>query len=416
MDYSIQKLSKSKVEIAFSRSKSEWDADVKATFEKNKHKYSLEGFRKGKVPMNILVNRFGKEFFYEEAIDEVLNSSFAEIVKTDNLDVVGRPEVDIKEVSEDGFKAVITVAVSPEFELGKYKGLKFKKPEVEVTEKEVDDAIAKELDKRSRFIEKDGEVANGDEVTLDYSGSVDGVKFEGGTAEMQKLVIGSKQFIAGFEEQLIGMKKGDAKDIEVKFPHDYTAHLAGKHAVFAVKIHEIHQKETPMLDDEFVKDVDDQLNTIEEYKAKLKADIEESKKAKANVTLENEIVDTIAKHTHIDIPECMIEEELNSRLEELQHGMARYGIKLDDYVKYTGTTVEKLKEEKREEAVRNLKVRLVLERLIKTENLTISAEEVNAKAAEIPEKDRTEENVNYLANQLLIDKLFTFLKSNNEIS
>lgn len=416
MEYSIQKLSKSKVEIAINVTKEEWAEDVKQAYEKNKYKYSLEGFRKGKVPMNVLINRFGKEFLYEDALDETLSKHYSEIIKNDNLEVVGDPDVDLKEVSEDGLKAVITVAVKPEFTLGQYKGLTFKKESTKVTAKEVQAVIDRELNNRARLVEKtEGEVVKGDTVVLDYSGSIDGVKFEGGTAEKQRLEIGSGVFIPGFEDQLIGMKAGESKDITVTFPKDYTEDLAGKEAVFAITVHEIHSKELPVLDDEFVKDIDDELNTVAEWKAQIKKELAPKKEENAEAKLENDMIDAIVKNTEIEIPECMIEEELDYRIQELEHSMSQYGLKFEDYLKYTGTTVEDIKKEKREEAVKNIKSRLVIEAILKEEKIEVTPEELNAEFDKLDEKEKNPQYMSYLANKLVIDKLFAFLKDNNEI-
>lgn len=416
MEYSIQKLSKSKVEIAINVTKEEWAEDVKQAYEKNKYKYSLEGFRKGKVPMNVLINRFGKEFLYEDALDETLSKHYSEIIKNDNLEVVGDPDVDLKEVSEDGLKAIITVAVKPEFTLGQYKGLTFKKDSVKVTAKEVQAVIDRELNNRARLVEKtEGEVVKGDTVVLDYSGSIDGVKFEGGTAEKQRLEIGSGAFIPGFEDQLIGMKAGESKDITVTFPKDYTEDLAGKEAVFAITVHEIHSKELPVLDDEFVKDIDDELNTVAEWKARINKELAPKKEENAEAKLENDMIDAIVKNTEIEIPECMIEEELDYRIQELEHSMSQYGLKFEDYLKYTGTTVEDIKKEKREEAVKNIKSRLVIEAILKEEKIEVTPEELNAEFDKLDEKEKNPQYMSYLANKLVIDKLFAFLKDNNEI-
>lgn len=416
MEYSIQKLSKSKVEIAINVTKEEWAEDVKQAYEKNKYKYSLEGFRKGKVPMNVLINRFGKEFLYEDALDETLSKHYSEIIKNDNLEVVGDPDVDLKEVSEDGLKAVITVAVKPEFTLGQYKGLTFKKESTKVTAKEIQAVIDRELNNRARLVEKtEGEVVKGDTVVLDYSGSIDGVKFEGGTAEKQRLEIGSGAFIPGFEDQLIGMKAGESKDITVTFPKDYTEDLAGKEAVFAITVHEIHSKELPVLDDEFVKDIDDELNTVAEWKAQIKKELAPKKEENAEAKLENDMIDAIVKNTEIEIPECMIEEELDYRIQELEHSMSQYGLKFEDYLKYTGTTVEDIKKEKREEAVKNIKSRLVIEAILKEEKIEVTPEELNAEFDKLDEKEKNPQYMSYLANKLVIDKLFAFLKDNNEI-
>ncbi len=416
MEYSIQNLSKSKIEIAINVSKEEWAQDVKTAYEKNKHKYAIEGFRKGKVPMSVLVARYGIEFLYEDALDEALSKYYSEVIEKDNLDVVGTPDVDLKEVSQDGLKAVITVAVKPEFTLGQYKGLTFKKASTRVMTKEIDEVINKELNARARLVEKtEGEVVVGDTVILDYSGSIDGVKFEGGTAENQTLEIGSGAFIPGFEDQIVGMKAGDSKDITVTFPKDYTAELAGKEAVFAITIHGIQSKEMPELDDEFVKDISDELDTVAQWKAQIKADIAAKKAENADAKLENDIIDAIAKNTEIDIPECMIEEELDYRIQELAQNMAQYGLKFEDYLKYTGTSVEEIKKERYDEAVKNIKSRLIIEAILKEEKIDVTPEELNAEFDKLEENQKNAQYMNYLANKLIIDKLFAFLKDNNEV-
>ena len=417
MEYSIQNLSKSKVEIAISVNAEEWAADVKASYEKNKYKYAVEGFRKGKVPMNIVAKRYGIGVLYEDALDETLSKNYSEIIKNDKLEPVGDPDVDIKEVSEDGLKAVITVNVKPEFELGQYTGLTFKMQSTKVTEAEINEVINKELEARARLVEKgdDGVVENGDTVNLDYSGSVDGVKFDGGTAQNQSLEIGSGTFIPGFEEQLVGMKKGESKDINVKFPEQYTPELAGKDAVFAITINGIQHKDVPVLDDEFVKDIDDELNTVDEWKKKIKSEIAPKKKEEAGYKLENDMIDTIIKNTEIDIPECMVEEELDYRVNELARSMSQYGLKFEDYLQYTGTTVEDIKKERRDEAYKNIKSRLVMEEIIKKENLEVKPEELNAEFDKLDEKDKNAQQMSYIANKLIVDKLFAFLRENNTI-
>lgn len=415
MEYSVQHLSKSKVEIAINVAKEEWEKDILSVYNKNKYKYSVEGFRKGKVPMSVLVNRYGKEFFYEDAIDEALNRCFSEIIESDKLDVVGRPDLDLKEVSEDGIKAVITVAIRPEFTLGQYKGLTFKKLPVEVTDADIQSVIDKALSDRARLVEKDGAIENGDTVILDYSGTVDGVKFDGGTAEGQTLEIGSGRFIPGFEEQMVGMKKGESKDINVTFPTEYNPELAGKAAVFAITVKEIQRKEMPILDDEFVKDIDDELNTVEEYKAKIAKDLAPQKEKNSDYQLENDMLSTISANTEIDIPECMVEEELDYRIQELEQSMVNYGLKMSDYLKYTGTTVEDIRNEKKAEAEQNIKTRLIMEALVKTEKIEVTPEEVQAKITDLKDEEKTRERINYIANQIVFDKLVDFLKANNTI-
>lgn len=417
MEYSVQELSKAKLEIAINISKEEWAESVKKAYEKTKFQYAIEGFRKGKAPMNVLVKRYGVEIFYEDALDIALSEQYGSIIEKDKIDVIGKPDVDVKECSVDGVKAVITTAVRPKFELGQYKGLTIKKPEVKVTKAEIDAEIKKELEQRGRLTDKaEGAViANGDVITLDYSGSVDGVKFEGGTAQDQTLEIGSNSFIPGFESQMVGMKVGESKDINVTFPKEYAKELAGKNALFAVSVKAVKTKELPSLDDEFVKDISDSLNSVEEWKKDIKAKLTESKQKEADYELENTIMDTVSNNTVIDIPDCMVEEELDYRVQELEKSMTNYGLKFEDYLKYTNTTVEKIKEEKKSEAEKNIKYRLVMEEIMKVENINVAPEEVNVEFDKLPAEQKNSQGMSYIANQLIVDKLFAFLKSNNEI-
>lgn len=415
MEYSIQKLSKSKIEIAVNIEKEEWEKYIKDTYEKNKFKYSVEGFRKGKVPMSVLINRYGKSFFFEDALDDAMDKAYGEVIEKENLHVIASPDVDLKSLGEDGTKFVITVIVKPEFELGQYKGLTFEKEQVTVSDDEVTAEMDRVRESRARMVEKDTPAENGDTVIIDYSGSIDGVKFDGGTAEKQSLELGSGTFIPGFEDQVVGMKKEEKKDIEVTFPEDYgSKDLAGKKAVFAITVHEVQKKELPELDDEFVKDIDDELNTVDEWKEKIKAQILDTKAKNAEVKLENAIVEKVAENTEIEIPEAMIEEELDYRIQDFENNLKQYGLKMNDYLKYTNSSVEKMKEEQRDEAVRNVKIRLVLEEICKKENLTVTPEEIQSKIQGIDEK-QMQQAVNYYANKLLTDKLLTFLKENNDI-
>ena len=304
MSYSLEKVNKSQINAKITCKGEDWDNAIKAAYNKNKGKYVIEGFRKGKVPMNILVNRFGKEYFYEDAIDVVLDESYKEILEKENPEIISRPEVQIDAVKEDGVELTIMLFVTPEFDLAQYKGLTVKKDSTEVTDEELQTAVNKELEDRARMIEKDTPAEKGDTVILDYSGSIDGVKFDGGTAEKQTLVLGSNTFIPGFEDQLIGIKKNESKDVKVTFPKDYHAKdLAGKKAVFACTVYEVQSKELPTLDDEFVKDIDDELDTVDQWKDKLKKELEEKKSKQADYKLEDDLVNMIVNATEIEIPE-----------------------------------------------------------------------------------------------------------------
>ncbi len=418
MEYSLQRLEKSRVEISISVGKEEWEELIKVSFNKNKFKYSYPGFRKGKVPFNILLKQYGPEYFFEDAIDECLNKEYGEILDKEKLDVLARPDVDIKEVSVDGLKATITVAVAPQFTLGQYKGLTFKKDSTEVTDEEVEEAVKSEQEKRARMVTKEGAAEMGDTVTIDYVGSVDGVEFEGGKATDHPLELGSHSFIPGYEEQLVGVKAGEEKKVVVTFPEEYHAkELAGKEAVFAVTVKEVQSKELPEIDDEFVKDIDDELNTIAEWKEKLKKDLASRKESQADTKLENDILEAIIASTEIDLPDALIEEEIDYRIHQLEQNVMQYGIKLDDYLKMTGSSIEKIRTDERDAAIHNVKGRLIIEAICKEEKITVAAEEIKAKLEEkgMDEKKANAEYINYLANTMMVDKFFAFIKENNTI-
>ena len=428
MEYSIQKLEKSKVEIALSVEGEEWTACIKEVYNQNKHQYKMEGFRPGKVPFNVLVKRYGVEVFFEDAIDYALNKYYGEILdKEKELEVIARPDVDIKAIDSDCMKAVLTVATYPEFELGQYTGLEIKKVVAKVKKEEIDAEITRVQEANCRWVDvTDRAVENGDKIILDYSGAIDGVKFEGGTAEKQPLDIGSGQFIPGFEEQLIGVKIGETKEVKVTFPQEYHAvDLAGKEAIFTCTVHEIKFKELPALDDEFAKDVSE-FDTFAEYKASIKAKLTEAAKEKARYEEENKLVETLVKNTQIDIPDALIEDELDRMLAELEGRMSMYGLRFEDYLKYTGTTVEALKKERREDAVSSVHSRLVLEAIIKKENLNVTPEEFNAeienlakeadKDVEEYKKTLNQQMAASVMNKIMSDKLFDFLRKNNTIA
>ncbi|MDD4315835.1 MAG: trigger factor [Clostridia bacterium] len=417
MEYSIQHLSKTKIEIAFDVPKDEWTNDIKEAYGKNKHKYAIKGFRKGKVPFHIAMDSFRYELLYD-ALNAAVPKYFNQILKDekDNFEAVGDPDFDDKEVSEDGLKMVITTAIRPEFQLGTYKGLDIEKFDAAVSDAEVEEEMNKILASRARLKEVERPVKDGDNVLIDFSGSVDGEKFEGGTAEKQNLVIGSGQFIPGFEEQLIGLSKGDEKDIKVTFPEDYTAPLAGKEAVFAIKIHEIKEKEMPALDDDFVKDISEELNNVEEWKASIKKQLEDKKAEQEENDFANKVMNKILENTAIELPECMVEDAVDYKIQQLEKNLSSYyGIKLEDYMKYTGKSVEDFRKEKRDEAIRDVNYELIITEIIKQEKIEFSEEEFNAELDKIPEEQRTQESFNYTINNLLTQKLFKFLKQNNNL-
>jgi len=426
MEYSIQNVSKTKLEIAFSVEKDLWEQDINSAYIKNKHRYVIEGFRKGKVPRSILENRYGVEFFYEDALDIALQKYYGEILdKEKNIRPIGQPEVDIQDISEEGLKVVLNLEVFPEVVLGAYKDLEIEQEKVEIKDEQVNAEVQRAQENACRWIDIDNRpVQDGDRVNLDYSGSVDGEKFEGGTAQGQSLTIGSKAFIPGFEEQLIGMSKGETKDINVSFPKEYHANLAGKDAVFTVKINEIQLKELPELDDDFAKDISD-FDTLEEYKADISAKLLKHGTERAEMQAENKLLEAVVAGADVEAPESLIEAELDDMLQEMEQRFMYQGLKLEDYLKFSGQTIEKLREESKVEAEKSVKTRLVIEKIIETEDLQLKAEELDAKIEELAKaQDKTVEEykksadrnaITRVMNRMLSEKFFDFLKANNKI-
>lgn len=425
MEYSIQKLGGSQVEISFSIDKSEWDECIQDAFNKNKHKYKLEGFRAGKVPFNLLVNRYGTEIFYEDAMDIALNKYYSEILdKEKDLDTICQPEVDVKTVDDNGLSAVFTVAVMPEFKLGQYKGLKLDKIHVEVTEEEIDKELNTMREKYAKWeAVSDRSVKIGDKIILDYSGSVDDVQFEGGTAEKQTLEIGSGQFIPGFEEQLVGANIGESVDVKVKFPDEYhSKDLSGKDAVFKCVVHEIREKIVPELDDEFAKDIGE-FDTFAELRDDIKSKLFEKATEKAKYTEENMLIEKISNNTTIDIPDVLIDSEVDRMINDFSMRLAYSGLKFDDFLKYTGKDIEAFKEEYRKDATDSVKSRLILESIIREEKITVTKEMVDKEIEEIARSESREieemktnlkENeINQIMNKIIGDELFAFLRANN---
>ena len=425
MEYSIQKLEKSTVEISVSIEKEEWNGYIQEAYNKNKFRYSLEGFRKGKVPFNVLVKRYGVEVFFEDAMDIAMQKAYGEVLEKEKLDVVSRPEVDINVVDAEGLKFSIGVSVYPEFEVAQYTGLTFKKVVKKVKKAEIDAEIAREQEGNARFINvTDRAVQDGDMITLDYSGAVDGVKFEGGTATDQALTIGSNQFIPGFEEQLIGKEIGVECAINVTFPTEYhAADLAGKEAVFTCTVKEIKVKELPALDDEFAKDLG--FDKLTEYKADVKARLQKAADESA-MNEENEaILTAIVDATEIDIPDCMVEEELDRFVGNMKANMAQYGLKFEDYLKYAQTTEEDIRNERRDASIKELKIGMVIEAIVKKENLVPTKEDFDAEIKKMAEsqgmteeefaKNADERTYNYMMTRLMDEKLIAYLRANNTL-
>ena len=340
---------------------------INAVYNRNKKKITVPGFRKGHAPMHMLEKIYGAGIFFEEAANDLINETYGEEAESTGLEFVSRPVFDIDQI-EKGKDFIYTaeVAVRPEVKLGDYRGIEVSKQDRTVSEEDVDAEIRREQEKNSRLVEvTDRPVEDGDTLILDYSGAVDGVPFDGGTAENQTLVIGSHSFIPGFEEQLIGTNAGETKDITVTFPEEYHAkELAGKEAVFTCTVHKIQKKELPELNDDFAQDVSE-FDTLEEYRKSVKDNLTKQKEAAAKTAAEDEAVNKLIENSEMDIPEAMIDAQTTQMYQDYARQLQGQGIPIDTYLQYMGSSEAKLKEEMRPQALKQIQTRLVLEEVAK---------------------------------------------------
>ena len=392
MEFKVEKKEKNMAVITVTVPNDEFRKAVKETYNRDKGKFQLPGFRKGHAPQYMIEKIYGEGVFYEGAVNACINKTWPEASKESGLEIVSRPEIDVAEVG--GGKDLVytgTVAVRPEVVLGEYKGIEVQKADMEVTEADIDEAIGKEQDKNSRLVTVEDRAAeNGDTVKINFDGTMDGVAFEGGKGENYPLVLGTGNFIEGFEEQIVGHKTGDAFDVNVTFPENYHAKdLAGKPAVFKCELLEIQRKEFPEVNDEFASEVSE-FDTLEEYKADLRKKLEDAKMKSAAAQNENNVIAKVCENAQIDIPAPMIEMQTEQMIDDYARRMQSQGLPLDQYMQYTGMTMDKLKDQFRPQAERNLKTRLVLEEVAKAENIQVSEEAVDAEIKKMAEAYKIE--------------------------
>ncbi len=352
-----------------------------AAFQKVVKQVNVPGFRKGKMPRGMFEKRFGVESLYQDALDVILPEAYGSAIDETGIEPIDRPEIDIEQMEKGKeliFKA--TVQVKPEVKLGEYKGLEVEEFDTAVTDEDVANELKTMQERQAELvIKEDAPAENGDTVVLDFEGFVDGEAFEGGKAENHSLEIGSGSFIPGFEEQLVGVKAGESKDVEVTFPEEYhAAELAGKPAVFKVTVHEIKGKELPALDDEFAKDVDDEVETLEALKEKIKTRLEDSKKHEAEHHLRDTVVEKAAENAEVEVPEVMVENEVNRMLQEFEQRLQMQGMNLELYFQFSGQDENALRTQMKEEAQGRVKANLTLEAIAKAENLEATDEDVEA--------------------------------------
>lgn len=387
MSLQVEKLEHNMAKLTIEVDADKFVAAMKVAYNKEKGKMSIPGFRKGKVPMAYLEKMYGPEMFYEEAANTVINNEYPAEVMASGLEVVSQPEIDVVQIEKGkNFIFTATVALKPEVTLGQYKGIEVAKVEAVVTDEEVAAELVKEQEKNAREINiEDRAVVEGDIVNIDYAGTQDGVAFDGGTAEGQTLVIGSHSFIEGFEEQIIGHNVGDEFDINVTFPEQYHApELAGKPAVFAIKLNAIKAKELPAIDDDFAQDVSE-FDTLEEMKADIKAKLLVKAEKAAQTDKENAVMDKVIENAEMDIPQAMIDSEAEYMLNDYAQRLQYQGLSLEQYFQFTGMTQEKMIEELLPQAKKAIQTRLVLEAIVTAENLEATEEDLEAEFAKFAE-------------------------------
>lgn len=426
MSIKVEKTEKNnELKLTFTIEAAKFDEGMKKVYLKTAKYFNVPGFRKGKAPMNIIERQYGSEIFYEDTFNEIVPEVYDEELKANNIEAVSRPDIDVTQIGK-GQDLIFTavVQIKPEVKLGKYKGIQLKKIEYNVTDEDIDHEIGHMAEKNSRLVTiEDRPVEENDIAVIDFEGFVDGVAFDGGKAENHELEIGSKTFIPGFEDQIIGMKIEEEKDINVKFPEEYfSKDLAGKDAVFKVKLHEIKRKELPEIDDEFAKDVSE-FDTIKELKASIKEKLEEENKSRAKYETEDEAIKTVCDSVEVEIPSGMIETEIDNMVKDVEARLSYQGLKLDQYLHMMNKTEEDFRKEYEEQAQKSVKSRLVLEAIVKDAEIEIADEELNEKVKEMAtnygkKEEELMQNENlkdYLKNNMKIEKAIKFIVDNAKI-
>lgn len=401
MSVKIEKQENSKVVLEFTMKNEEFRKAVDAAFKKNAKYFKVPGFRNGKVPRAVVEKMYGEEYLYESVIEDNVDKMYIDAVTENKLEVVSRPELDVKEIGKDkDFVFTVTVYVKPEATVKAYKGLEVKKFDTKVSKKDIDHEIEHQREHNARISTvEDRDLKENDISTIDFEGFVDGVAFEGGKGENFELTIGSGQFIPGFEEQLVGMKIGEEREINVKFPEEYHAeNLAGKDAMFKVKLISIKEKILPELDDEFVKDVSE-FETLEEYKKDIEKKLKEQKESQAKADKENQAMDKLIENTEVVIPESMIETEINQMIEQFAGNLSYQGLTIEKYCEYMGTTLDGFKETLKPQAEKDVKLKLALEYVSKVEDVKVEEADIDEKVKELAEQYGNENADSLLKNE-----------------
>ena len=415
---SCEKLEKSMVELQFSIDAETFKAAVNNAFKREGKKYAIPGFRKGKAPRHMIEKMYGSDIFHYDAVNDLFPEAYEAAVKEAKIDVVGRPDPVVVSMSEaDGVVLKVKVAVKPEVELGEYAGLTVTKEAKNVNEADVDAEVKRMQDRNGRLLTREGAAENGDTVDIDFEGFVDGKAFEGGKAEHYSLVLGSGSFIPGFEDQVVGHSAGEEFDVNVKFPEEYgAAELAGKDATFKIKLHEVKYKELPALDDDFAKDVSE-YDTLDELKDSIRNNIKTNLDKQAEQKVENDLMDQVIANMKADIPDAMVDSRIDELVQDFEYRISQQGLKLADYLKYMGMNIEQFRAQFKEQADKQVKMRLAMEAIVAKEGITASDEEFEEEVKRIAdaykmEADKVKSIVDAAAVKadLAINKAIDFVK------
>ena len=415
---SCEKLEKSMVELQFSIDAETFKAAVNNAFKREGKKYAIPGFRKGKAPRHMIEKMYGSDIFHYDAVNDLFPEAYEAAVKEAKIDVVGRPDPEVVSMSEaDGVVLKVKVAVKPEVELGEYAGLTVTKEAKNVNEADVDAEVKRMQDRNGRLLTREGAAENGDTVDIDFEGFVDGKAFEGGKAEHYSLVLGSGSFIPGFEDQVVGHSAGEEFDVNVKFSEEYgAAELAGKDATFKIKLHEVKYKELPALDDDFAKDVSE-YDTLDELKDSIRNNIKTNLDKQAEQKVENDLMDQVIANMKADIPDAMVDSRIDELVQDFEYRISQQGLKLADYLKYMGMNIEQFRAQFKEQADKQVKMRLAMEAIVAKEGITASDEEFEEEVKRIAdaykmEADKVKSIVDAAAVKadLAINKAIDFVK------
>lgn len=421
MSTTVEKIASNKVKMSFDIDSAKFDEAMGKAYLKVRTQVTIPGFRKGKAPRKMIENMYGEGVFYDEAFELIFDEVYGPAVDEHKVEVVDRPEIEIQEIGAGkNLKFTCEVFVKPDVTLGEYKGVAVKKENTLVTDADVDAKVEEERGKQATEVQVENRaVAEGDTVNLDYAGSVDGVAFEGGTAQDQTLKIGSHTFIPGFEEQMVGMNIGEEKDLQVTFPEQYHAQeLAGKAAVFHVKVNAITETQLPALDDEFAKDISE-FDTLDEYKADIRAKLEAQAAERDQNNFTNAVIEKVLENATVEIPDAMVERQIDSMMRDFEYRLMGNGLKLEDFIKYTGSDIKTFRENYREQAAKSVKAHLVLEAIEKAEAIDATEEQIDKQLAAFAEqtgktveefkKSLSESDMTYFKADAIRDNCVKFL-------